>query len=149
MLSDISIRRYQASDEDRVIDVWSRAVRRAHPFIPGEGDGERARTMREVYLIHAENWVAEQDDVIVGLLGMLGSEIGGLFVAPEAQGQGIGRLLVEHAVAMHGDLTLEVYERNTSARAVYDRLGFTVTDRRSDEETGHCLLAMHRIAVSD
>ncbi|MFI6996827.1 GNAT family N-acetyltransferase [Nocardia sp. NPDC050175] len=49
--------------------------------------------------------------------------MGGLFVAPEAQGRGIGRLLVEHAVAMHGDLPLEVYERNTSARAVYDRLG--------------------------
>jgi putative acetyltransferase len=140
------IRRYAAADEDAAMDIWSRAGRTAHPFIPGEGEGERAREMREVYLVHAENWVAETDGRVVALLGLLDAEIGGLFVAPEAQGTGVGRLLVEHAAALHGALTLEVYEKNTQARGFYARMGFVAESRRVDEEYDEVMLKLVRPA---
>ncbi len=38
---DLIIRRYLPSDEDVVVDLWSRAAREAHPFLAGEGTGER------------------------------------------------------------------------------------------------------------
>ena len=94
---DLIIRRYLPSDEDVVVDLWSNAAREAHPFLVGEGTGDREQKMREVYLIQADNWVAEHNSEVVGLLGMIGSEIGGLFVAPASQGLGVGRALVEHA----------------------------------------------------
>ncbi|MFK0147927.1 GNAT family N-acetyltransferase [Streptomyces griseus] len=142
------IRRYAPEDEDAAVVVWSRAGGPAHPFIPGEGEGEgeRARKMREVYLVHAENWVAETDGRVVALLGLLGAEIGGLFVAPEAQGTGVGRRLVEHAAALHGALTLEVYEKNTAARGFYARLGFVEESRRVDEEYDEVMLKLARPA---
>lgn len=140
------IRRYAPEDEDAAVDVWSRAGGPAHPFIPGEGEGERARKMREVYLVHAENWVAETEGRVVALLGLLDAEIGGLFVAPEAQGTGVGRRLVEHAVALHGSLTLEVYEKNTGARGFYARLGFVEESRRVDEEYDEVMLRLTRPA---
>lgn len=164
MSSALTIRRYQPSDQDIVVDLWSRAARQAHPFIEGEGEGERARILRERYLVRAENWVAERDDTVIGLLGLLpdghperdpgdpggpggtGAEIGGLFVAPEAQGGGIGRQLVEHAAALYGALTLEVFEANGRARRFYARLGFTERGRRTEEATGHPLIAMERTA---
>ncbi|MER6308346.1 GNAT family N-acetyltransferase [Streptomyces sp. NPDC001739] len=147
MSRDMIIRRYRDADQDVVIDLWSRAVRRAHPFIEGEGEGERARILREVYLVRAENWVAERAGTVVGLLGLLpGGEIGGLFVAPEAQGGGVGRQLVEHAAARYGALTLEVFEGNARARRFYAHLGFTERGRRVDEETGHPLLVLERAA---
>ncbi len=140
------IRRYAAADENAAVDVWSRAGSAAHPFIPGEGEGERAREMREIYLVHAENWVAETDGRVVALLGLLDAEIGGLFVAPEAQGTGVGRRLVEHAAALHGSLTLEVYEKNTGARGFYARLGFVEESRRVDEEYDEVMLRLTRPA---
>lgn len=140
------IRRYAAADENAAVDVWSRAGSLAHPFIPGEGEGERARKMREVYLVHAENWVAETDGRVVALLGLLGAEIGGLFVAPEAQGTGVGRRLVEHAAALHGALTLEVYEKNSAARSFYTRMGFVEESRRVDEEYDEVMLKLTRPA---
>ncbi|MCB5911343.1 GNAT family N-acetyltransferase [Streptomyces pinistramenti] len=146
MSSDMIIRPYRAADEAAVTDLWSRAVRQAHPFIPGEGAGERARALREVYLVRADNWVAEREGTVVGLLGLLGSEIGGLFVAPEAQGRGTGRALVEHAASLHGALTLEVFARNDRARRFYEGLGFTERARRVDEETGEVLIALDRTA---
>lgn len=65
------IRRYRASDQDVVTDLWSRAVQKAHPFLDGEDRGEQARILREVDLVRTENWVAEREGSVVGLLGML------------------------------------------------------------------------------
>ncbi|WP_079134201.1 GNAT family N-acetyltransferase [Streptomyces sp. EN23] len=153
MLENVSgstvIRRYAAADENAAMDVWSRAGGLAHPFVPGEGEGERARKMREIYLVHAENWVVETDGRVVALLGLLDAEIGGLFVAPEAQGTGVGRRLVEHAAALHGSLTLEVYEKNTGARGFYARMGFVEESRRVDEEYDEVMLRLTRPAPED
>lgn len=140
------IRRYTATDEGASMDLWSRASLIAHPFIPGEGQGERARKMREIYLPHAENWVAESDGRVVALLGLLDAEIGGLFVAPEAQGTGVGRRMVEHAAALHGSLSLDVYEKNARARSFYARMGFVEESRRVDEEYDEVMLRLTRPA---
>ncbi|MFE7316740.1 GNAT family N-acetyltransferase [Streptomyces sp. NPDC057555] len=152
MSSHTIIRRYRDEDQDAVCDLWSRASQQAHPFVEGEGEGERARALREVYLVQAENWVAERDGAVIGLLGLLGAEdgagaeIGGLFVAPEAQGAGVGRDLVEHAAARYGALALEVFEENAGARRFYAHLGFTERERRIDEQTGHPVIAVEREA---
>lgn len=97
-----------------------------------------------MYLVEADNWVAEISGHVVGLLGLLGSEIGGLFVDPDAQARGIGRALVEHAASLHGTVTLEVFEENERARGFYGHMGFTEQAKRLDEETGHVLIALRR-----
>ncbi len=143
-----TIRPYRHDDEEVVVDLWGRASRIAHPFIPGEGTGERERKIREVYLVQADNWVAEtRAHGVVGLLGMLGSEIGGLFVDPEVQGIGIGRALVDHALNLHGTVTLEVYERNSAARGFYAHLGFEEIGRRLEEETAAALITLRLSAT--
>jgi RimJ/RimL family protein N-acetyltransferase len=59
-------------------------------------------------------------------------QIGGLAVAPEAQGKGVGRHLVEAAVTtakQQGDITkvtLRVLGHNAGARRLYERCGFVV-----------------------
>ncbi|MCJ0902457.1 GNAT family N-acetyltransferase [Rhodococcus sp. ARC_M6] len=146
METTVNVRRYRPSDEEAVIELWSQAAKLAHPFLDGEGEGAREAKMREIYLVHAENWIAETPEGVVGLLGLLGAEIGGLFVSPHAQRLGIGRLLVEHATALHGTVTLEVYELNESARRFYAIIGFQETGRHPDEETGHELIQLRRLA---
>ncbi|MFG2528467.1 GNAT family N-acetyltransferase [Streptomyces sp. NPDC048516] len=159
MSSEMIIRRYRASDQDVVTDLWDRAVRRAHPFLDGEDRDERPRILRAADLVRAENWVAERAGSVVGLLGLLpdgsgggsgddgpGTGVGGLVVAPEAQGAGIGRELLEHAAALHGALALEIFEGNGTARRFFTHLGFTERGRRADEETGHPLIALERAA---
>ncbi|WP_232052338.1 GNAT family N-acetyltransferase [Nocardia cyriacigeorgica] len=138
-----TIRRYRPADEATVVSLWSRASRIAHPFIEGEGAGERERKLREIYLVQADNWVAEVPSRgVVGLLGMLGSEIGGLFVDPDAQKLGIGRQLVEHALRLHGKVTLDVFELNASARAFYAHLGFREIGRHPEEDTGFTAITL-------
>ncbi|CAM5579872.1 hypothetical protein SBADM41S_10806 [Streptomyces badius] len=56
----------------------------------------------------------------------------------------MGRRLVEHAAALHGSLTLEVYEKNTGARGFYARMGFVEESRRVDEEYDEVMLRLTR-----
>ncbi|MFD5657299.1 GNAT family N-acetyltransferase [Streptomyces hirsutus] len=141
-----AIRRYQASDEAVVVDLWSCASKLAHPFIEGEGEGERARKLREIYLREAENWLAEEAGDVIALLGLLGNEIGGLFVDPRAQGRGVGRALVEHAATLRGELRLGVFEANARARGFYELMGFEEREHQLDEESGHPVIIMVRPA---
>ncbi|TNF36168.1 MAG: GNAT family N-acetyltransferase [Deltaproteobacteria bacterium] len=124
------------------------AARGAHPFLVGEGTGERARLIREVYLPLAETWVWESQGRVEGFVSLLAHddgpwEIGGLFVAPDAQRGGIGSALVAHAATLKGALVLTVFERNHSARAAYARMGFVPTGARG-EDSGVALIELGR-----
>ncbi|WP_020556060.1 hypothetical protein [Embleya scabrispora] len=47
---------------------------------------------------------------------------------------------------MHGALTLEVYEKNTSARRSHARMGFAEESRRVDRECDEIMLKLIRPA---
>jgi ribosomal protein S18 acetylase RimI-like enzyme len=86
--------------------------------------------------------VATDDDLVVGVLvvrpvaGALHLE--NVAVAPEAQGRGIGRLLVQRAEEEARELGLPAVELYTNARMtenleLYPRLGYVETGRRSED----------------
>ena len=66
------------------------------------------------------------------------ASIGGMFVAPEARGLGVGRALLERVIAEARGwegvekLTLTVVERATAARALYHAVGFRPYGREPD-----------------
>lgn len=69
-----------------------------------------------------------------------------LYVAPEAAGQGVARLLLDtaEALASAGGATRLYAEASETARPVFERLGFSVTARRDFEVAG---VAIHNWAV--
>ena len=72
------------------------------------------------------------DSKVFGLVSLHGSEIGDLYVLPEAQGLGYGRLLLDFAVRQaSGTPTLWILETNTAARRFYENAGFTFTGREN------------------
>lgn len=132
----IEIRAYEASDLHTLSAIWFDASLLAHPFL-GETRLREQRTLIEaVYLPQAEIWVARLGGAPVGFIGLLDASIGGLFVAPAMQGHGIGRALVEHALALKGALDLEVYADNRDACAFYTQLGFEEVSRRDEDDEG-------------
>ena len=80
----------------------------------------------------------------VGWMGLAGSKIEALFLAPEARGQGGGRRLVERAQELKGgQLTVDVNEQNPAARGFYERLGFVVIGRSELDGTGRPFPLLH------
>jgi ribosomal protein S18 acetylase RimI-like enzyme len=125
-----------ATDLKRLSNIWFEASMKAHPFIGERRLIEQRGLIEGEYLPKAETSVACLDGEAVGFISLLGSFIGGIFVAPDRQGFGIGRKLIADALARKGELSLEVYTENEQAVRFYEKLGFQEISRRAIDDLG-------------
>ena len=142
------IRRFREEDIDNVMQIWLDANLQAHYFIPKcywKGHYNMVRDM----LPSSEVWVYELENVILGFVGIVEDHIEGIFVTPQRQSNGIGKVLIEHVKAEHERLSLNVYEKNIKACGFYLREGFSVEERRLDENTMEFELIMEWRGVND
>ena len=124
----MTIRRLAASELAEATDVWYRSLDGSIAYMRPEQrrrEDEDKGFFREVVVVTRDVWVAVLDARIVGVLALEGGEVDRLYVAPEAQGRGVGTELLEHAKSVHPEgLTLVTHQRNTGARRFYERHGF-------------------------
>lgn len=132
--NEVTIRAYAAADKMMLSSIWYRASVKAHDFLGEARLQEQRKLIEDIYLEKAETWVACLDDRPVGFIGLLDRFVGGLFVDPSAQGHGIGRRLIAHALALKSQLMLEVYADNVQACAFYRQLGFCEISRRPKDD---------------
>ena len=142
-----TIRRSRPEDGGRVIDVWRAAVDATHQFLSRE-DRQAIDEEVQVLLPQMRLWLAvDGHDRAFAFMGLTDSNLDALFVHPDHHDRGVGRSLVEHALARHPVLTVDVNEQNGRALGFYERLGFVRTGRSSTDEQGRCYPLLHlRIA---
>jgi len=139
------IRRATAGDGSTLVDIWLRSVRATHTFLT-ENDIQDFLPHVRMYLTssEAELWVLCSDTgAMMGFMGMSGSKMESLFLAPEFQGSGGGRRLVRHAQELKGEITVDVNEQNVSACRFYDACGFVVEGRSELDRTGRPFPLLH------
>lgn len=133
------IRPFCLNDTEAVVKLWLDSARTSHGFLPQffwdtlEGD------IRTLYLPMGEEIVLHIDDAsgeIDAFFAFTGDYLGALFVAPAAQGQGLGSRMLRIARRMHPNLSLTVYKDNVKAVAFYERNGLSVTAERVEAQTG-------------
>ena len=132
---------------DRVVEIWREAVDATHDFLSAE---DRRAIDAEVcsFLPAAPLWLARSEaGDILGFMLLTPTESGAhmdaLFIDPEAHGQGIGRALVEHAIARHGAITTDVNAQNPKAIGFYQALGFVETGRSALDDQGRAYPLIH------
>src|SRR5262245_59143396 len=89
------IRQATADDASVIGDLFvcARSEMAYLPAIP-----EQVRPLLGVrFREHAELWVVEETQTIVGFAGLRGSELTHLYIHPAAQNRGIGTRLLNHA----------------------------------------------------
>jgi putative acetyltransferase len=141
----MNIRRLIPTDRQVLLDVWLRSVRATHTFL-SEQDIESLIPQVRDYLASSapEFWVLCNDSgTVMGFMGMAGSKMESLFLAPEFQRRGAGRRLVLHAQALHGELTVDVNEQNVAARRFYEACGFVVEGRSELDDQGRPYPLLH------
>ena len=139
------IRRAIPADHDALADVWLRSVRATHEFL-SEDDVQSLLPHVRGYLAsdEAELWVLCADaGAVVGFMGMAGSKMEALFLAPEFHRRGGGRRLVRHAQELCGELTADVNEQNAAALRFYEACGFVVEGRSETDEAGRPFPLLH------
>lgn len=121
------IRDYCASDFSAIAAIYNaskldelRFEAKTFTLLPLEQDDKRRSA-----LLAAKIFVYEKQGIIKGYSAISENTLQSLYVAPSARGQGIGRLLLNHAL-MHvkGDVTLQVVESNTPSKQLYFSCGF-------------------------
>lgn len=123
-------------DTKQLSGIWFDASLKAHPFIGRQRLLEQRDMIEQKYLPNSETWVACRSGEPLGFISLLDSFVGGIFVAPNQQGQGIGRKLIGYALDRKGELSLEVYTQNEQAVRFYASVGFREESRRPVDDEG-------------
>ncbi|ARN76308.1 GNAT family N-acetyltransferase [Oceanicoccus sagamiensis] len=137
-----TIRKYKEKDLENVVDIWYQSSTLAHPFLEPDFVKKVKKDMHEIYIPNSETWVYEEEDKIVGFIGMIGNEIGGLFVLPDQHSKGIGTKLVNLILELHDELEVEVFKKNKIGRAFYDKYGFEFMKEYFDEASNNDVLRL-------
>jgi putative acetyltransferase len=136
------IRKHKEGDLEAILDVWYQASTLAHPFLDSAFVEKVKKDMREMYIPNSETWVYEEGGKVIGFIGMMENEIGGLFVLPAHHSRGVGTALVNFILAQHKELEVEVFKENKIGRAFYDRFGFETFKEEMNEESQQLVLRM-------
>jgi putative acetyltransferase len=135
----IDVRASEPTDAAKLLRIWCDSVDATHHFLSAE-DRASIEPLVADYVREAPLWVALKNGEPVGFMGVTGQNIDSLFLAPDAHGLGIGRLLTERVPR---PTTVEVNEQNEAAVAFYQRMGFEETGRSPTDGDGRPYPLLH------
>ena len=135
------IRELRKADIDIVANIWLDTNITAHYFISAQYWKSNFELVKEL-LLQATVYVYEDNQEILGFIGLNDEYIEGIFVSDEMQSLGIGKALLSYAKDKRSKLFLNVYQKNTRAISFYQREGFEIQCNGIDEATGERDYAM-------
>lgn len=132
------IRRATTDDGDAVGALFTRSFEELLAYLPRLHTPEEDRRHFNGVVRDHEVWIYEEAGRILGFAALSKESLEHLYVDPDAQGQGIGRSLVEKTKERRPDgFGLWVFQQNKGARRFYERHGLhlaQLTDGAGNEE---------------
>ncbi|WP_338864703.1 GNAT family N-acetyltransferase [Myxococcus stipitatus] len=133
------------ADRQRLVEVWEAAVRATHHFLSEEDIAFFKPLVRDTYLDSVRlTCLRDPEGRISGFIGIADDKVEMLFVDPAQHGQGIGRALLEDAVA-RGARAVDVNEQNPRAVGFYLRMGFVQQGRSELDASGKPFPILHLV----
>lgn len=136
----IVLRRGDRLDAVALSTLHRRSRAAAMPWLPVLHDEASTRWWVEhVVLADQDVVVAEVGGAAVGFSAVAGGWLEHLYVAPQAQGRGVGSALLAAVLdRCGGSIDLRVFARNAAAREFYERRGFVLVGEGdgADNEEG-------------
>jgi putative acetyltransferase len=132
------------SDYPELARLWEDSVRATHDFLPSSYISMLKSMVLNQYL-DAVMLICSKDtrQRITGFAGIAAGKVEMLFIDPEHRGQGLGKLLLTHAIEhFHAD-ELDVNEQNLQALGFYLKQGFEVIGRSEVDGMGQPYPLLH------
>ncbi len=142
------LRRLTLGDMDAVAVIHRTAFDDRLPWLTGLHTQEEDREyFRSRVFESCAVWGTMRNGRLAGFIAFRESWIDQLYVLPDAQGLGLGRMLLNKAKAEHPILKLWTFQANSRARAFYEAAGFVAideTDGDNEEEEPDVLYRWER-----
>lgn len=127
-----------------VVGVWEASVRATHHFLKEEDIAYFKPLILNTYLDAVElRCYRDENNAIIGFLGVANQNIEMLFIHPEHRGKRIGKTLLEYAINHLGVLKVDVNEQNGQAEGFYKHCGFETIGRSELDATGKPYPILH------
>lgn len=139
----LEIRMSRPSESEQIIAIWRSAVDATHDFLQAE---DRAEIEKEVIGFFSETpvWVAvNAEDQPLGFSFLHEGHMEALFIDAAKRGQGVGKALVQHALSLYPNLSIDVNEQNQQALGFYQHMGFQVVGRSELDGRGRAYPLLH------
>lgn len=105
------IRKFKINELNAIMKIWLETNITTHGFISKDywqGNYELVKKMLPDAII----FVYEEDDEILGFIGLTESYIAGIFINQSSQSRGIGKALLDYIKRSYSELSLQVYKKN-------------------------------------
>lgn len=129
------IREISVSEYPRLIEIWESAVLNTHDYLQEE-DFQYYKEKLPLYFQHVTLLAFEQKSILVGFMGISGENVEMLFVDHKHRGTGIGKALIEYAIADLHVTKVDVNEQNSQAVGFYHHMGFNTLKRSALDGEG-------------
>ncbi|MBQ7824394.1 MAG: GNAT family N-acetyltransferase [Bacteroidaceae bacterium] len=138
------INKASENDYDKLLIIWESSVRSSHHFLKEE-DIAFYKTMIKTHYFSAVDLylIRNEKGEIAGFTGLSADLIEMLFIAPEEQGKGYGKKLIEFAIKEKQIKKVDVNEQNTAALFFYTRIGFEIIGRNDTDASGKPYPILH------
>ncbi|EGQ5286824.1 GNAT family N-acetyltransferase [Enterobacter hormaechei] len=129
---------------ERLVAVWESSVRATHHFLQESDIAALRPLLLNAYLPNLRIVVARDDaGIIHGFLGVDKNRIEMLFVDDASRGKGIGKMLLQYAIAEFGVNEVDVNEQNPQGVAFYLHMGFEQVGRSELDGQGNPFPLLH------
>ncbi|MGB1198340.1 MAG: GNAT family N-acetyltransferase [Thalassotalea sp.] len=131
-------------DYPELLALWENSVRATHDFITEQDiTSFKPMILEQAFPVVSLKCIKNNNNVILGFIGIHQQKVEMLFILNEARGQGIGKKLMEYAIAELSVNRVDVNEQNPLAIGFYQHLGFKVTSRSPVDDMGKPFPILH------
>jgi GNAT superfamily N-acetyltransferase len=136
MSDSVTLRAVAAGDAEQLAEIFLTSRKTAMPWLAQPHTDDETRWWHiNVLVPRGTVVVAERDGSVVGFGEPSGGWLHALYIAPSAQGSGVGSALFEHSMTLQpGGFDLWVFQRNTRALDFYARYGCEEVRRTDGSE---------------
>ncbi len=140
----------QRSEYPILLQIWESSVKATHHFLR-EGDVELFKNfIREKDVFSQVTLLCNRNEhnSITGFMGIAGNSLEMLFIDAAYRGQGIGKILLLHAINNLQVTHVDVNEQNEQAIKFYERYGFKTISRSETDGMGKPYPILHMELIS-
>lgn len=139
----IDIRKANAADYDRLMEIWSSAVLATHDFLNPTDFELFATLIPTEFFPQLEVYLLERNGEIVAFFAVSADNLEMLFVDAVSHGQGLGKIAVHYVLDRLQVYKVDVNEQNPQAIQFYLRMGYAQKGRSEKDGMGKPYPLLH------